>query len=334
MPEYEYTALDKKAEETQGTIEADHAEDAVGKLRQQKLIPLRVKIISGVEPPKKKNTRKYLKYRPTNNPFLRFICRIRITLWQRSYRKEQERKRKQLLPRKEQITANVFAILEGLLRKTSIAQIGGFWPPDDLKISWFGDVLLAQEGEGWPHWYPSSSKDPVYLTPLAQFNLTEAPYVPEKLNKYKLITVFIDAEELPYDRPHGEGWLVRAYESFDNLVPLKRPNVEFPIKPFPIRWTIAENEGPSWEDACNITDMTEFNLVKDSDLYYEKYKNSERTKLGGFPALLQGTLKFGIDDFMFQIGTEEKAEWMWGDCGIGYFGLTNGGKWLFEWTCY
>ena len=40
------------------------------------------------------------------------------------------------------------------------------------------------------------------------------------------------------------------------------------------------------------------------------------------------------DDFMFQIDSEEKASWMWGDCGIGYFGLDDNGQWLFEWTCY
>ena len=44
MPEYEYIALDKKAKEIQGKIEADDAEDAVLKLRQLKLMPLKVKV--------------------------------------------------------------------------------------------------------------------------------------------------------------------------------------------------------------------------------------------------------------------------------------------------
>ena len=63
-------------------------------------------------------------------------------------------------------------------------------------------------------------------------------------------------------------------------------------------------------------------------------EKSEKTKLGGYPALIQGELQFGINDFVFQIGTEEKAGWYWGDSGIGYFGLNDEGKWLFEWTCY
>jgi len=73
--------------------------------------------------------------------------------------------------------------------------------------------------------------------------------------------------------------------------------------------------------------------VADSE-FYDRYENSEKTKLGGFPALIQGELSFGLEKFVFQIGTEEKAGWYWGDCGIGYFGLDDAGKWLFEWTCY
>ena len=147
MPEYDYKALATNAKETEGTIEADSVEDAIHKLRQKKLFPLRVKIISGIEPPKT-TSRKYLKYKPTTNPLLRLIYQIRRKRWQKRYKKDQERKRKKLLPRKEEIIANTLAILDGCLRRASIAQIGGFHPPEDPKVSWFGNVRLAQKVEG------------------------------------------------------------------------------------------------------------------------------------------------------------------------------------------
>jgi len=116
-----------------------------------------------------------------------------------------------------------------------VGAVGGFCPPEDPLCSWFGNVLVCKEGEEWPSWKHPVSLKTVFLTPLAQFNLTEAPYVPEKLKRFKMITVFIDAEELPFDRLHGEGWAVRAYESLEDLVPLKRPDVEFETKAFPMK---------------------------------------------------------------------------------------------------
>lgn len=254
-----------------------------------------------------------------------------------SSRKQQKEERQKLMPRKDEIIAETFAILDKHLRKASIAEVGGFRPPEEMTASWFGDVLVGKPGEDWPQWEPKVGKK-TYLTPLAQFNLTEAPFLPEKLKRFKMITVFIDAERLPFGNPNrgnpnGEGWLVRGYESLEELVPLPRPDVKFDIKAFPIKWQFVENEGPSWEGAFEITDLTEFNLVTD-DEFFDRYDNSERTKLGGYPTLIQGELGFNMNDFVFQIGTEEKAKFYLGDCGVSYFGLDDNGQWFFEWTCY
>ena len=267
---------------------------------------------------------------------MNLIKRIRKWFFLRQYKKNQEKKKKELLPRKEEIIHDTFAILDANLRKASIAQVGGFRPPDDPRASWLGKVLLAREGEQWPQWKPPFKLDPepVLLTPLGQFNLMEIPFVPEKLKRFVLITVFIDEERLPYEQPNGKGWVVRAYESFEGLVRLEPPQTEFSIRPFPIRWSLAESEGPSWGDAWRITDLTEFNTIDDEGLFHDRYHNSERTKLGGYPALIQGELKFGIDDFVFQIGTEDKAKCYWGDGGAAYFGLSDEGQWMFEWSCY
>lgn len=39
------------------------------------------------------------------------------------------------------------------------------------------------------------------------------------------------------------------------------------------------------------------------------------------------------DDFVFQIGSEEKPNWMWGDNGTGYFYFREG-RWTMHWDCY
>lgn len=337
MPEYEYTAITWLGKDVSGTINAVDAGDAIAQLRHKKLIPLKMKLVYGMELPRNEKVeymKRIARFRnERQNPFSFLIARLRGKMRQHAYRKEQDRKRKKLLPRKDEIISGAFSILDSHLRKASVAQVGGFRPPEDVLCSWFGNVLVCKEGEEWPQWDRVVGKKGVYMTPLAQFNLTEAPFVPEKLKRFKMITVFIDDDYLPFDKPYGQGWIVRAYESLEDLVPLKRPEVEFEIKPFPMKWEIVENEGPSWEDAWSITDLTEYNLVTDSE-FYDRYKNSEKTKLGGYAALIQGELRFGVNDFVFQIGTEEEAGWYWGDGGIGYFGLNDEGQWLFEWTCY
>ena len=238
-------------------------------------------------------------------------------------------KRWKLRNRKEEIFAKVFADIDKNLREVCMLEVGGFRPSDDPKSSWFGNVLVAKEEEVWPEWKGKP------LAPLVQFNLTEAKFVPERLRQFKLITVFIDEEDLPFDRPMGEGWLVRGYESFEGLVPLKRPIAEFEIKPFPIRWEAATKEGPDFSLAGKFTDLSEFDLFEETEeMYLKRYCSSERSKLGGYPATIQDELDFGMENFVFQISTEEKAHFMWGDAGIGYFGLDKNGQWLFEWQCF
>jgi len=337
MPEYEYKAITKMGKDVSGTIEACDVGDAILKIRNKKQYPLKIKLAYGMELTREQKV-EYMKRagraaKQGQNPFKKFIDRILGKMRLRAFNKQQEKERQKLMVRKDEIISNAFSILDSLLRKASVAQVGGFRPPDDPLASWFGDVLVCKEGEEWPSWKHPVSLKRVFLTPLAQFNLTEAPFVPEKLKQFKMITIFIDAEELPFDRLHGEGWAVRAYESLEDLVPLKRPDIEFEVKPFPMKWELVENEGPSWEDAWSVTDLTEFNYVTDGE-FYDRYENSEKTKLGGFPALIQGELSFGLEKFVFQIGTEEKAGWYWGDGGVGYFGLNDAGEWLFEWTCY
>jgi len=230
---------------------------------------------------------------------------------------------------REAIIRKTYAEIDKHLRKASIAQLEDIPRPDDPAFSWFGKVAVAAKGETWPVYNGK------YLLPLLQVRIKDLPYIPAKLQNAALVTVFMDPDELPFDNPpNGQGFLVRAYKTLEELSPITQPELDSPIKPFPIRWTLAEDEGPNWEDAWSLLDLSEFNKLEDEiDLFYNRYHNTEKTKIGGWPSLIQHELP-DIGEFVFQIGTEEKAGWIWGDNGIGYFLLDERGEWHLTWQCY
>ena len=174
------------------------------------------------------------------------------------------------------------------------------------------------------------------MSPLVQLNLTEASHIPKRLKEYEMITVFIDYEFPPINLDEEKAIEIRLYKSIKELVPLvNRPNFDFCIRPFPLKWQPVSKEGPDYFTAKDMADMSDFEIFEDSvEIFEKRYPCSEKTKLGGYPALIQGELNFGNENYLFQIGSEENASWMWGDCGIAYFGLDVNGRLLFEWQCY
>jgi uncharacterized protein YwqG len=81
-----------------------------------------------------------------------------------------------------------------------------------------------------------------------------------------------------------------------------------------------------------LHDLTKFNKLKDAiHLFYGRYSQHPFTKVGGWPSYIQSSI--GSDDFVFQIGSEEKTRWMWGDNGNGYFSFTDN-RWYLYWDCY
>jgi len=231
---------------------------------------------------------------------------------------------------RETIIQKTFAEIDRHLRKASIAQLEDEQPADDPACSWFGKVTMAGKGETWPVYNGK------YLLPLLQVRLKDLPYIPPRLQNEAFLAVFMDPDELPLDDPrNGQGFLVRTYKTLEELAPLAQPDMDSPVKSFPIRWILAEDEGPNWEDAWNLMDMSAFNKLGggEIDLYYNRYHNNEKTKIGGWPCLVQSELP-AIGEFVFQIGSEDKAGWMWGDDGIGYFLLDDKGQWHLTWECY
>jgi len=222
-------------------------------------------------------------------------------------------------------------------RKASQAVLDGTGPPEAPSASCFGRIRLALPGETWP---VSSGKP---MLPLAQFNLAEMPYRPDNLSNIALITVFIDQDELPTDTLNGDGWLLRAYSSLDDLVRIQDQPPTSLINPCSIQWEMIAEDYPSSDDASSlgISDL----MNKDEDEgHSELFATQQGTKIGGLPFGVQCEVLWPLavrdtakPEYAFQIDTEQEARWMWGDVGFGYFGRGTGEHrdvWVLEWQCY
>lgn len=223
--------------------------------------------------------------------------------------------------------------VRGQLRRRAVRmEIGGFEPPEGPGGSWFGRVNLALPGEEWP----THEGKPMYA--LAQIDLTQLPFRPPRLDDLEVITVFIDDDLPAGDGPNGDGWCLRAYPDRSALVPLAQVETGSYIKPFPMRPEIIEEDYPKWEDVS-------IELPPDIDeRYYDLFENAEGFKLGGWPFLVQSEIQWAAwghpaqPEYVFQIDSSDRAGWMWGDSGVGYFGRgTRPGhtdEWAMSWQCY
>jgi hypothetical protein len=227
---------------------------------------------------------------------------------------------------------DVEALLAPLRRRAIRMEVGGFQPPEGPGGSWFGRVDVALPGEEWPTYEGKP------MCALAQIDLTQLPFRPPRLDDVEVIAVFID-ESLPVvDGPNGDGWCLRAYPDRSALVPLAQVDTGSDIRPFPMRPQIVEADYPdSMEESVDVPDLSEDDM--------ERFAPAEGFKLGGWPFLVQSDLgwSWGRDhparpEYVFQIDSEDKANWMWGDAGLGYFGRgTRPGRtdeWVFTWQCY
>lgn len=220
-----------------------------------------------------------------------------------------------------------------LRRKVVIMEIGGARPPSDPYASWFGKVNFALPGEEWPEW------DGEPMCALAQIDVRALPVIPPRFADLEFITIFIDPEELPDNQPNGEGWLLRAYKDASKLVAIEEPDTGSEIKAFPMFATVREDDYPCHED-CDIELPSEID-----ENYYDYFQGLDGFKIGGWPRLIQCELYWGPNavheaepEFVFQIDSNDKAQWQWGDGGIGYFGRGTApghqDEWTMTWQCF
>jgi len=209
--------------------------------------------------------------------------------------------------------------------------VGGFRPPADPFTSWFGRVCIAAPEETWPIFQGEP------MLPLCQIKCSELSIVPEVLRDMAFLTLFIAAGRLPEIwSANGEGWLLRSYQTGQPLTALETPlQLKSPIKAFPVRWETIEQDFPCREDADAT--ITNARMREAFEEHYEEFPRHYCSKVGGWPSIVQ----FGLFEWMppkltyvFQIDSEYKAHWAWGDQGVGYFGCAleqDGPHWYLEW---
>jgi uncharacterized protein YwqG len=222
--------------------------------------------------------------------------------------------------------------LQSLLAKPACQMIvGGFRPPSDPFTSWFGKVCVAEEHEQWP------SFEGKPMIPLCQINCNELPVRPDTLVGVGFLTLFVAADRLPsIYTANGEGWLLRTYGAEQSLNLLQQPpSLESSVKAFPIRWELIEQDYPCWEDALDaVANQALLDVFEENR---ERFPTHFCSKIGGWPSLIQSSLFTALTEkpnYVFQVDTEAKAHWGWGDNGIGYFGymLEHGlPQWYLDW---
>lgn len=218
-----------------------------------------------------------------------------------------------------------------ITKKATVFQVGGFRPEESPLSSWLGRVLVQKPNEEWPQ----SNGEP--MIPVCQINLKELQYVPKNLKDIQFLTVFINPDSMPDDKPNGSGWELRAYNSIEELEEITNP-IDGPIKPFQMKGDVVGNDFPCWED-CPIEIPEEY-----EEEYYDLFPNKEGIKLGGWPTLVQSEIFWApfnehpaTPEYVLQIDSVEKANWSWGQAGIVYIGRgTKPDKrdvWTFSWQC-
>ena len=167
---------------------------------------------------------------------------------------------------------------------------------------------------------------------LAQLNLKESPWVPEILCPYALLALFIAEEEgdllIPDGRPNGDGWLLRAYQSLDDLSPAFAPRPPDWLRPRQLEWQPIEDV-PSWEDVGSLVDYRFIEaLLGGSDYGDIVGRPHDGTKLGGWPTLIQSEISWAplnrhpaSPAYAFQIDSHEKAGLNLWDGGVLHVGL-------------
>jgi hypothetical protein len=229
--------------------------------------------------------------------------------------------------------------LERWKRPASVAEVGGFRPPEGLLHSWAGRVRVGAPGETWP------TTDGEPMLALAQLNLTEAPALPEALAGFAMLTLFIGPRELPVDEPNGRHWELRAYPALEELVPLEAPPAARERDPkarrgeattyaaLPIRWRRVEDFPARDELPPDLLD--EYDRWED-ELDDDMPRPADGLKLGGWPVCVQGEVSWhGHDgvDFVLQVdGNDNRIGFEVGYGGVFYVGhRASDGTWHADW---
>ncbi|MBD5089256.1 MAG: DUF1963 domain-containing protein [Clostridiales bacterium] len=208
-------------------------------------------------------------------------------------------------------------IKEKLAKKAIIFQTGGSRPTKELLESWIGCVCWKRLEEEIPI---DQNGKPMF--PIATLFLKDLPYIPDALQGMELITVFMAEDIYDHLRFVEDYFCIRVYENLDKLVVCDWKSEI--MKAFPLVPQLVENDYPTWDGGgipMNIEDeILRLEDEEDIDYYGDICEEIYREhKIGGYPAFCQPGYWFEDYDFVFQISSDEKAQFNIVDNGEFYF---------------
>ncbi|WP_457648877.1 DUF1963 domain-containing protein [Profundibacter sp.] len=228
-----------------------------------------------------------------------------------------------------------------VIRPALVLNVGGFCPTGELTKSCFGEVRAGLPGELWP----TFNNRPLW--PLCQLNLLDACFCPEALSDIALITLFIAKDYMgstdsvidsSASNPNSS-WFLRSYKTLEGLQPVTGPDHASPLRPYECEWSEAVVEDYPTHDTIPI----DFDALDIGEYYDQKgVHTANGTKLLGWPDCIQSEPWWeckpeGKDfDYLFQVDSEEKSGWYWGDGGAGYFARdrNNPNRWALDYQFY
>ncbi len=229
-----------------------------------------------------------------------------------------------------------------LVRKASRLVLDPLGASSNSATSWFGRMTFSEAGESWPAYNGR------LMWPLLQVVVRDLPFRPTALNDIAIIRVFVNPGHLaetdnggssfymPEGVP-GEGWLLRASPALENLVPVVEPDHGSTIHALPGHWELIEDDYPTFD---HLPPDSPDSLV--DDYCASEFVSHQGTKIGGWPFTVQNEVSLARPgdacdpEYVFQIDSDYKHRWMWGDLGLAYFGRGAGAhrdKWAMDWQC-
>ena len=227
-----------------------------------------------------------------------------------------------------ELPPHILERLSNLERYPLIAQVGGFRPKEGVSSYFGGNFLFPPNTD----WYHCNNKP---LQPVLQILTEELGEYAKVFGSAKLVQVFVyeDISELPFDRAkNGDNWLLLEFDNIDDFVTLPSPKFEYSLKPFSIKWEISKKpDMPTWEDANFILDSEEYDVLP----YLSEYYPAQATKIGGYAEYIQyPAFDYENIEYIFQIASEYKANFVIGDTGNIYIGKdVKTDEWVLSWDC-
>lgn len=210
---------------------------------------------------------------------------------------------------------DISTIKKALFKEATIFQTGGFQPTEAIRESWIGKVLWGKE--------PNNEAN---FEPIATLFLKDLPYIPQQLVHYELLTVHMDFEVFDHMEKDNLApfFKIQCFSSMDDLQKVNEQSKH--MKAFPLKPLFIQNDAPTWEDIENVSPAIEEEILRLEDEEGIEYFDDiveeiyAKHKFGGYPSFTQGGMAFGEDyPFVFQIASDEKAEFNIVDSGNFYF---------------